>query len=227
MADRTTRLAPARPVGRPRAIPQELSGDVREEILETAAGLFETQGYTSTSTREIATAVGLRQASLFHYFARKEDILTELLDRTVRLTLHAVRQVPLESLDADMALWMLVDLDVYNLCRGPHNLGALQLLPEVRGPQFDWFWRRRRSLMRVYAAQIERGRVSGELPRAETTASTDVIFGLAESVITARPRFRRHPETPATIADAALRVCGVTERRIRTIQREVALLEEW
>jgi AcrR family transcriptional regulator len=227
MAGRTTSTTAARPVGRPRAIPHQLSGDVREEILGIAAGLFETQGYTSTSTREIATAVGLRQASLFHYFARKEDILTELLDRTVRLTLHAVRQVSLESLDADMALWMLVDLDVYNLCRGPHNLGALQLLPEVRGPQFDWFWRRRRTLMRVYADQIDRGRVSGVLPRAAATSTADVVFGLAESVITARPRFRRHPDTPTTIADAALRVCGVTEGRLRTIRREVDLLEEW
>jgi len=60
------------------------SETAEHNAVRTAAGLFESQGYTSTSTRTIADAVGLRQASLFHYFARKEDILTELLDRTVR-----------------------------------------------------------------------------------------------------------------------------------------------
>jgi AcrR family transcriptional regulator len=200
-------------------VPNEVSGDVREEILSAAAGLFESEGYTSTSTRTIADAVGLRQASLFHYFARKEDILTELLDRTVRLTLDAVRHVSLETFDADLALWMLVDLDVSNLCRGPHNLGALQLLPEVRGPQFEWFWRRRRQLFAVYTGQIERGRASGGFPLAVQNATSDLVFGMAESVITARPQFRRRGTTPGLIADGALRVCGVPERRIHEIAR--------
>ena len=215
----------ARPIGRPRAIPTELSGDVREEILTIAAGLFESQGYTPTSTRSIASAVGLRQASLFHYFARKEDILTELLDRTVRDTLNAVRRVPLESYDADMALWMLVFVDVANLCRGPHNLGLLQLLPEVRGTQFEWFWRRRRQLFRVYASQIERGNVEGTLPHVIDLTTTELVFGLVESVITARPAFRRQPMTPAVVAEAVLRVCGVSTRRIRSIARNAPTLD--
>jgi AcrR family transcriptional regulator len=227
MASRKSVPAATRQIGRPRAIPIEVCGDVREAILETAAGLFETQGYTSTSTRSIATAVGLRQASLFHYFARKEDILTELLDRTLRLTLHAAKQISLEAYEADMALWMLVDLDVSNLCRGPHNLGALQLLPEIRGPQFEWFWRRRRQLMRVYAAQIARGQADGALLRTDSAATVDVIFGLAESVITAQRPFRRRSDTPGAIADAALRVCGVPESRIQRIRREVSLLDDW
>ena len=86
-----------RPVGRPRAVPQLVPADVREEILSAAAGLFETYGYTATSTRAIATEVGLRQASLFHYFARKDDILSELLDRTLRPTLEGVRRHHLEE----------------------------------------------------------------------------------------------------------------------------------
>jgi AcrR family transcriptional regulator len=219
MAVREDPASVPRPVGRPRVIPNELSGDVREEILSIAAGLFESHGYTSTSTRTIADAVGLRQASLFHYFARKEDILTELLDRTVRLTLQGVRRVSLDDWEADLALWTLVDLDVSNLCQGPHNLGALQLLPEVRGAQFEWFWRRRRQLFSVYTGQIERGRASGLFPLAEQNATSDLVFGMVESVITARPQFRRRGTTPGLIADAALRVCGVPERRIRAIAR--------
>ena len=214
------RTPPPRPVGRPRALPQSVSDDVGEEILMAAAGLFEHNGYTATSTRMIAAEVGLRQASLFHYFARKEDILTELLDRTVRPPLEMARRQALEHYDPATALWHLTRQDVANLCRGPHNLGALQLLPEARsGTQFDWFWRRRNQLFRVYGRLIARGCATGDFPYADSSGSVEVVFGLVESVITARPSFRRRSTTPAVIADAALRVCGVAPGRARSVAR--------
>jgi AcrR family transcriptional regulator len=192
-----------------------------------AAGLFESNGYTATSTRTIAADVGLRQASLFHYFARKQDILTELLDRTVRPALELAGHVALEDFDADVGLWLLVHVDVANLCRGPHNLGALQLLPEARHPQFNWFWRRRRQLFKVYADQIVRGIDSGLLPRAQRDTSVEVVFGLVESVIIARASFRRLTTTPVVMADAALRTCGVSSGRIRRAAAAQHQLEDW
>jgi AcrR family transcriptional regulator len=192
-----------------------------------AAGLFESSGYTATSTRTIAADVGLRQASLFHYFARKQDILTELLDRTVRPALDLAGHVALEDFDADVGLWLLVHVDVANLCRGPHNLGALQLLPEARHPQFNWFWRRRRQLFKVYADQIVRGIDSGLLPRAQRDTSVEVVFGLVESVIIARASFRRLTTTPVVMADAALRTCGVSSGRIRKAAAAQHQLEDW
>ena len=216
-----------RPVGRPRAVPQLAPVDVREEILSAAAGLFETYGYTATSTRVIATEVGLRQASLFHYFAHKDDILSELLDRTLRPTLEGVRRHPLEEYEPDLALWLLVRADVDNLCRGPHNLGALQLLPEVRDPQFEWFWRRRRRLFRTYARQIARGVASGTFAEADRRTAADVVFGLVESVITADESFRRRASTPNVVADASLRICGVAPGRVRAVCRRARVFSDW
>ncbi len=210
---------PTRPVGRPRVVPRHLASSVREEILMAAAGLFEANGYTATSTHAIADQAGLRQASLFHYFARKEDMLTELLDRTLRPTLDAVRSDPRMRDEPDVALWSLTCTDVANLCRGPQNIGALQLLPEVRGPQFEWFWRRRHQLFRVYVRQIARGCDGGAFVRGDPTTTGELVFGLVESVITARPQFRRRATTPVVIADAALRVCGVTPSRLRAVAR--------
>jgi AcrR family transcriptional regulator len=218
----TTGTTESRPVGRPRAVPQEWTGDVREEILTAAAAHFERDGYTSTSTRAIATTVGLRQASLFHYFSCKEDILTELLDRTLRPTLAFANRIPLVSVEADAALWMLAREDVANLCRGPHNLGALQLLPEIRSPQFKWFWRRRRQLFNEYSSQIGRAISEGLLPDADPDTSCELVFGLVESIITARPVLRRRPNTPSVMADGALRLCGVRPARLRAIPALVA-----
>jgi len=46
-----------------------------ERLFDTAAALFWRQGYGATSTREIAAALGIQQASLYHHIASKEDLL--------------------------------------------------------------------------------------------------------------------------------------------------------
>jgi AcrR family transcriptional regulator len=56
----------------------------RALILERATELFATQGFTATSTREIATACGLTPAGLSHHFSDKTAILLELLEMRER-----------------------------------------------------------------------------------------------------------------------------------------------
>jgi len=46
-----------------------------DRLFDTAADLFWRQGYAATTTREIATAFGIQQASLYHHMASKEDLL--------------------------------------------------------------------------------------------------------------------------------------------------------
>lgn len=204
----------ARPVGRPRAEPPGPGADSREDLLTAAARLFASVGYGATTTRQVAAAAGLRQASLFHYFHRKDDMLAELLDRTVEPALESLRRVearrgarPAEKLAA------LVASDVENLCGGQVNLGALQLLPEARSPAFSAFWAKRSELRAGYQRLLRAGRRAGQFDRTvPLELQTDIVFGLVESVITFRDRHggtvpRRVGET---VASAVLRVCGVS-----------------
>lgn len=46
-----------------------------DRLFDTAADLFWRHGYAATTTREIATALGIQQASLYHHMASKEDLL--------------------------------------------------------------------------------------------------------------------------------------------------------
>jgi AcrR family transcriptional regulator len=202
------------PVGRPRVDPRSSTVDPQEEILQAAAELFASEGYTATSTRAIAQAVGLRQASLFHYFPRKEAILAELLDRTLRPPLDMSRRLEQAALGPEATLWVLAERDVSNLCAGPHNLGALQLLPEARADQFAWFWRRRQRLFSFYRRAIRSGVESELFPAGAGPTAPDLVFGLVESVITAKPVVRADPTTPSQIADAALRMLGVPPARL-------------
>jgi AcrR family transcriptional regulator len=178
-------------------------------VLDAAAELFVSRGYSATSTRSIAEKAGLRQASLYHYFAGKEDILAELLTGTVRPSLRMATALAAMPGSDWAKLWALCRFDIELLCSGPHNLGALYLLPEVAAARFADFRRERAELKDAYRALAG----AGEMP-------TDLLFGLVEGVILTR---REKPlldvaAFAAAGADAALRVAGCPEAQLAGVR---------
>lgn len=72
-------------------LPREASaGGSRRLILDTAARLLRSGGYHQTTLREIAEAVGIRKASLYHHFASKEEIVEAVVNDGVRFVHDAV-----------------------------------------------------------------------------------------------------------------------------------------
>jgi AcrR family transcriptional regulator len=59
---------------------QRLAAARREQILETALGLFAERGFDGTSTRQIAKEVGIAEGLIFHYFPTKASLLTAILE---------------------------------------------------------------------------------------------------------------------------------------------------
>src|SRR6478609_9556412 len=109
--------------GRPRLEQSRRPGKTaRDEILDAAAELFTNLGYASTSTRRIADAVGVRQASLYHHFATKDDILDALLAGTVDVPLRLAAELLEEDGAAAARLHALIVADVAQLCRSTWNL---------------------------------------------------------------------------------------------------------
>jgi AcrR family transcriptional regulator len=73
-----------------RAERAELEGGARRLILDHAARLLRSNGYHQTSLREIAEAVGIRKASLYHHFRSKEEIVEAVVNDGVRFVHEAV-----------------------------------------------------------------------------------------------------------------------------------------
>ena len=72
--------APRRARGRPRKTADERDdGNRRQDLLRTAARLFRQQGFDATSTRDIATAAGMRSGSPFYHFENKEALLAAVM----------------------------------------------------------------------------------------------------------------------------------------------------
>jgi AcrR family transcriptional regulator len=205
-----------RRAGRPRAQPN-LAHDLepREAILKVSTKLFAAHGYSGTTTRLIAEGVGLRQASLFHYFDHKEDILAELLDRTVRPALALSRWLEGEDLASEVALHALCWCDTHNLCSNPDNLAGLQLLREARDDRFSTFWENRQALLSAY------GRYVGELvDPTDAALMTNLVFSLVEGVLI---WFKRDGDLSVefvanSIGRGALNIVGVPEENFRDIE---------
>jgi AcrR family transcriptional regulator len=69
-----------------------------ERLFDTAATLFRDKGYAATTTREMAAALGIQQASLYYHITSKEDLFYQLCISSLT-HLHAdvesaVNQVP-------------------------------------------------------------------------------------------------------------------------------------
>ncbi|HUO38359.1 MAG TPA: helix-turn-helix domain-containing protein [Mycobacterium sp.] len=192
--------------GRPRLEqPRRPGNTAREEILDAAAELFTSLGYASTSTRRIADAVGMRQASLYHHFGTKDEILDALLAGTVDEALELAAELLAEPGPFAPRLHALVVGDASQLCQSRWNLGALYLLPELRVGRFEILRLRREELRRRYR-QLSVGVISES---GGPPDSDDLPFRLVESVINRRSDDGGcAPEQPWVIADGALRVLG-------------------
>jgi AcrR family transcriptional regulator len=68
------------------AMTHETMADARQEILRTAARLFQQQGYDATSMNDVAAALKLSKGGLYHHFQSKDEILFEIINHAMDIT---------------------------------------------------------------------------------------------------------------------------------------------
>jgi AcrR family transcriptional regulator len=56
----------------------QVQAATRQRILEVAQGLFASQGFDATTTRDIAKAAGIATGTMFNYFSSKEAVVGSL-----------------------------------------------------------------------------------------------------------------------------------------------------
>src|SRR5271154_3420384 len=68
------------------AMARETVIDSRQEILRTAARLFQQRGYDATSMNDVAAALKLSKGGLYHHFRSKDEILFEIMNHAMQIT---------------------------------------------------------------------------------------------------------------------------------------------
>lgn len=82
--------------------------DSRQEILRTAARLFQQRGYHATSMNDVASALKLSKGGLYHHFQSKDEILFNLMDHAMDLTEERVINPVRDISDAEGRLRALI-----------------------------------------------------------------------------------------------------------------------
>jgi TetR/AcrR family transcriptional regulator, cholesterol catabolism regulator len=87
---------------------REATIDSRQEILRTAARLFQQQGYDATSMNDVAAALRLSKGGLYHHFQSKDEILFDLMDHAMDVTQERVIDAVRNLSDPEDRLRMLI-----------------------------------------------------------------------------------------------------------------------
>ena len=203
--------------GRPRAAKSRIPGGSTEaDLLDAAAELFTSTGFSATTTRNLTEAAGVRQATMYHHFPNKKAILLRLLIDTVEPSVALARRLTEDDSwrsDPAATLHSLAQADALLLLTAPWNIASLYGIPEIQGEFFAPFRELRSDLIEHYDA----------LADAVLTDSTDgqpdavrhwrkrLPFSVVETVVHSRaeqPTRRSGPDDAEPlarmIADAAL-----------------------
>src|SRR3989304_2639240 len=109
----------------------------RDDILLAAAQVFRRKGFHGASMQDIADAVGLQKASLYHHVHSKQEILLALLDRALDLLIADLEPIAAEEGPSGAKLRRAIRSYVARLTQEP-DLAAVLLLeyrnlePELR-----------------------------------------------------------------------------------------------
>ena len=99
----------------------------RSEILSAAAQIISQKGYHATSMSDIASAVNLQKASLYHHVNSKQEILLSLLDEALDLVCNRINEVVLEPIPVPQKLRLAIKTYLRTLTE-KHDLAAVLLL---------------------------------------------------------------------------------------------------
>jgi AcrR family transcriptional regulator len=180
--------------------------DTRERLRQIALDLFWEKGYRSTSTRDLAAALGVKQASLYYHVKNKEELLYDICYSSLLQVIHqveaaaadadnpleALRQIARSHLTATLTLQKQFLISMYDY----------RSLSVNRNMEINLFWRRYED----FVSSIFNAAGSGGLMRSDVP--NKYHYHLLMSMTT-WPVLWFHPERELTIAQLADIFAGI------------------
>ncbi len=171
----------------------------RTDIIKAAAEIFRAKGYQGSSMQDIADAVGLQKASLYHHVASKQEILVEILDQALDLLIKDMQAVLAADLAPDAQLRQAIRSYVGRMTQEVSLAAVLQLEhrnlePRIRArhiarrDRYDALWRE----------LIRRGVEKGAFHAVDEDIVAFAVLGVQNWMITwYRPDGRLSPQAIA------------------------------
>jgi AcrR family transcriptional regulator len=157
----------------------------RDEILEAAAQIFSQKGFHAASMQDIAQAVNLRKASLYHHVNNKQEILVSILDQALDLLIERMTKVMEQPLSPDEKLRQA--MISYLQAMLEHRDLASVLLLEHRSLEPDLHARhipRRDRFERLWRDLIQEGLEQGQFSCVDIELTARALLGVMNWTIT-------------------------------------------
>jgi AcrR family transcriptional regulator len=172
----------------------------RDDILQSAAQVFRQKGFHGASMADIAEAVQLQKASLYHHFSSKQEILLELLDRALQMVTQHMAEVMAREISADQKLRLAMRTYLKTLSEQGDLVSVLLL--EFRSLEPDFFARHvpnRDRFERMWRDLIQQGVDEGAFYCDNVSMASRGLLGAMNWTVT---WYRRNgPMTMEQIAD--------------------------
>lgn len=175
-----TRDASRPAAGRPR-LSGAPTGSPRQDIIREATALFVAKGYAETTMSEIARSAGLRQSSLYYWFARKDNILQALLEEN-RSSLALATALEAQSGAAAPRLYAVLHADVMQLCSAPLDFYEFERVARSQPQNFGAFFDDYAALHRLTASIVHQGVSAGEFLAVDSSDVATAALGLNEGL---------------------------------------------
>jgi AcrR family transcriptional regulator len=160
----------------------EGGGDPVEEILRAAGRLFADRGVAATTMTQLAQEVGLRQSSLYYYFARKEEVVAALVARANVVPLELVVRIDADGGSAPARLYRFVRADAVAMCELPFDIAEIHRIAARDREGFATYWKERRTLERRLGSIVRAGVRDGSLRRVDARLSALMVLSNDEGV---------------------------------------------
>ncbi|MTD53435.1 TetR/AcrR family transcriptional regulator [Amycolatopsis pithecellobii] len=151
---------------------------VPNRLLSAATKLFAQKGFDRTSVQEIVAAAGVTKGAMYHYFGSKDDLLSEIYGRVLRLQTEQLETVAgtdapvsdrLRRAAADVVVSTIENLDDTTIfSQSMHQLGP-ERSRSVRAE--------RRHYHEKFRSLIEEGQRDGVFAGTPADIVVDFFFG--------------------------------------------------
>lgn len=157
----------------------ERSLDVRDAALT----LFAKRGYHGTSMRDIAASLQLQAASLYNHISTKQEILRDVMARTMTSLMTVVRSALADTDDTVEQLRRATEAHVRFHARNPREVRVGNYeIPALDEPHRSTITALRRAYSQTFVALIERGVKEGVFETSSPLLSAYAILQMGIGV---------------------------------------------
>ena len=97
----------------------------KDEIIKTAAKLFKEKGYSAVTMRDLASAMGMKAASLYNHIKSKQEILKEIIISLAEEFTHGLELIQKSDISSIQKIEEVVKLHVNITSQNTFGMASL------------------------------------------------------------------------------------------------------